>query len=194
MTRLDLVVGPNGAGKTSFVTSVLRPVHPGAPFVNADEIAKARWPGDEEAHAYDASRAASDARAALIGQRRAFIAETVCSHPSKLDLIDDAQASGYDVALHVVLVPLELAKARVIHRVAAGGHSVPVEKITARFDRLWVIVAEAIDRCDTASCWDNSRFDGPSNVAAFTSGEVDRAPKWPSWASKALTQRWPAEP
>jgi predicted ABC-type ATPase len=36
---------------------------------------------------------------------RSFIAETVFSHLSKLKLIDTAQAAGYFVALHVLLLP-----------------------------------------------------------------------------------------
>ena len=63
--------------------------------------------------------------------------------------------------------------ARVTYRVAAGGHSVPVGKIDGRYARLWDIVGEAINRCDTASCWDNSRIDGATKVAAFTYGEPD---------------------
>jgi predicted ABC-type ATPase len=43
-TRLDLVVGPNGAGKSTFVELTLAPLLPGNAFVNADEIAKQRWP------------------------------------------------------------------------------------------------------------------------------------------------------
>lgn len=191
MTRLDLVVGPNGAGKTSFVRSVIRPAHPGAVFVNADEIARRRWPEDAEARSYEAAAAAADTRAALIASERAFIAETVCSHPSKLELIDDAHRAGFSIALHVLLVPVELAKARVRYRVVSGGHSVPVDKIEGRYERLWPIVAEAIERSDTASCWDNSSYDGPVKVAAFTHGEPDRTPTWPAWAPTELAHRWP---
>lgn len=191
MTRLDLVVGPNGAGKTAFVTNVTRPSHAGAVFVNADEIARIRWPGEAEARSYEAAAAAAETRAALIAAQRAFIAETVCSHPSKLELIDQARRAGFSIALHVLLVPVELSKARVRYRVASGGHSVPVDKIEGRYGRLWPIVAQAIDRADTASCWDNSSYDGPSKVAAFTYGEPDRSPTWPAWAPTELVQRWP---
>ena len=50
MKRLDLVVGPNGAGKSTFVELTLAPLLPGSAFVNADEIAKQRWPDDPAAH------------------------------------------------------------------------------------------------------------------------------------------------
>lgn len=193
MTRLDLVVGPNGAGKTSFINAVLRPVRREAVVVNADEIAKLRWPGQEEAHAYDAAVIAAQTRMALIEQRRAFIAETVCSHPSKLELIETAQAAGFTVAVHVVCVPLELTMARVEYRVAAGGHSVPSTKVKERYERLWAVVAEAIRVADVASCWDNSTLQGPVKVASFTCGEPDWSPRWPAWADKNLVDRWPPD-
>ena len=95
MNRLDLVVGPNGAGKSTFVELTLAPLLPGSVFVNADEIAKRDGPMTRASHAYDAARMAADARARLIELGRSFIAETVFSHPSKLELIDAAHAAGY---------------------------------------------------------------------------------------------------
>jgi predicted ABC-type ATPase len=75
----------------------LPPVLPGSVFVNADEIAKQRWPEDAAEHAYDAALIAAETRAKLIELGRPFIAETVFSHPSKLDLIDTAHTAGYTV-------------------------------------------------------------------------------------------------
>lgn len=77
MHRLDLVVGPNGAGKSTFVRLTLAPLLQASVFVNADEIAKRRWPRDPESHAYEAARIAGDTRSKLIELRRPFIAETV---------------------------------------------------------------------------------------------------------------------
>ena len=59
MNRLDLVVGPNGAGKSTFVELTLAPLLRGSVFVNADEIARHRWPADPSAHAYEAARIAA---------------------------------------------------------------------------------------------------------------------------------------
>jgi hypothetical protein len=88
-------------------------------FVNADEIAKQRWPDDAAAHAYEAALIAADTRERLIELGRCFIAETVFSHPSKLELIDTARGSHYTVGLHVLLIPEELAVRRGIP--CAGG-------------------------------------------------------------------------
>ncbi|EFD76009.1 predicted protein [Mycobacterium tuberculosis T85] len=105
MKRLDLVAGPNGAGKSTFVALTLAPLLPGIVFVNADEIAKQRWPDDPTSHAYQAAQVAADTRARLIDLGRPFIAETVFSHPSKLELIRTARTAGYTVVLHVLVIP-----------------------------------------------------------------------------------------
>jgi len=189
--RLDLVAGPNGAGKSTFVELVLAPLRPGVTVVNADVIAAARWPDDPSGHAYDAARVAADTRDALIAARVPFIAETVFSHPSKLDLIARAQAAGYTVTLHVLLVPERESVQRVAHRVLAGGHDVPEEKIRSRYARLWPLVADAIARADLAHVFDNSRFDGPDELAMFAGGVPVGACRWPDWAPASLTDRWP---
>jgi len=189
--RADLVVGPNGAGKSTFVALTLARLLPRSVFVNADEIAKQRWPDDPVSHAYDAARAAAETRARLIELGRSFIAETVFSHPSKLDLVRAAQAAHYVVVLHVVLIPEELAVERVKRRVLAGGHHVPEDKIRERHRRLWPLVAAAAARVDTATFYDNSRRDGPRIVARLSGGIAIGSPSWPSWTAEPLQSRWP---
>jgi predicted ABC-type ATPase len=191
MKRLDLVVGPNGAGKSTFVELTLAPLLPGSVFVNADEIAKQRWPDAPAAQAYEAARLAADTRTKLIGLGRPFIAEMVFSHPSELDLIQAAHAADYVVVLHILLVPEELTVQRVRHRVGAGGHDVPAEKIRQRYQRLWPLVAAAITRSDTATVYDNSARKGPRIVAQFSAGQVIGSAKWPGWTPVALQSRWP---
>jgi predicted ABC-type ATPase len=190
VNRLDLVVGPNGAGKSTFVELTLAPLLPGSAFVNADEIARRQWPDDPAAHAYDAARLAADIRSEQIGLGMSFIAETVFSHPSKLDLIAEAHAAQYTVVLHVLLIPVDLAVQRVKHRVAAGGHDVPETKIRERYRRLWAFVANAVALSDTATVYDNSRLAGPRIVAQLSGGELIGTPSWPAWTPEALRSPW----
>ena len=193
MKRLDLVVGCNGAGKSTFIELTLAPLLPGSPVVNADEIARHRWPGAAPEHAYDAARIAADTRTKLIELGESFIAETVFSHPSKLDLIEAAHVAGYTVVLHVVLIPEELAVERVRHRVKAGGHHVPEDKIRQRYQRLWPLVATAATRADAGTFYDNSARRGPRIVARLNAGFETGSPAWPDWTPFALTARWPAQ-
>lgn len=192
MRRLDLVVGPNGAGKSTFVALTLARLLPRSVFVNADEIAKQRWPDDPMGHAYDAARVAAETRARLIELGKPFIAETVFSHPSKLELIRSARTAGFTVALHVVLIPEDLAVERVKRRVMHGGHDVPEGKIRERHRRLSELVVTAMPTVDTATVYDNSRRRGPRIVAQMTAGTMIGSPSWPSWTPAPLVERWPA--
>lgn len=184
---LHVLAGPNGAGKSTFVHDVLAPVTR-LPFVNADEIAKDRWPGHEEAHAYEASAAAAGRRAELLAERRSFITETVFSHPSKVELVRRAVSLGYLVSLHVVLVPVEVTVLRVDHRVEQGGHAVPMVKIRERYARLWDLVVDARALADRTTFYDNSRAAMPFQpVATFERGRLIGEARWPRWAAPALT-------
>ena len=185
MSRLDLVVGPNGAGKSTFVRFVLAPNRPGVPFVNADVIARERWPGAPEVHSYEAAQIAAAARSAMIAAGEELIAETVFSHPSKVGLVREAAAAGYQVNLHVLMVPVDLSVARVAVRAALGLHDVPVEKIRSRYARLWAHIAEAAPGCHRATFWDNSG-DRPRLVGAMAEGHWTRRPGWPSWTHTDL--------
>ncbi|HEY5856689.1 MAG TPA: AAA family ATPase [Aldersonia sp.] len=185
MTRLDLVVGPNGAGKSTFVEQTLAPLLPRSVFVNADVIAQQRWPGQAEQKSYEAARIAAATRDKLIDDGRQFIAETVFSHGSKLDLIARAQHAGFAVVLHAILVPESLAVLRVARRAGAGGHSVPEAKIRARYQRLWPLVAVAISRTDQATVYDTAAGT-PTIVAKFVAGVPVGAIRWPDWTPRAL--------
>lgn len=185
--RLDLVVGPNGAGKSTFIETTLLALMPWNVVVDAEVIAAQRWPGHATEHGYDAARIAEDTRSQLIARRRPFIAETVFSHPAKLDLVRAAQTAGFAVALHVLLVPEQLSVERVRSRVAAGGHDVPEVKIRQRYRRLWRNVAAAIAVADTSVVYDNTRITGPREVARYAAGQPVGAANWPRWAPSELS-------
>lgn len=185
------MAGPNGSGETTFVHKILLPaLPPRTVFVNADEIAQHVWGDDAEARSYDAARIAAATRSELIRSRRPFVAETVFSHPSKLGLIDEAHAAGLAVVLHVLMVPEQVSVQRVDHRVAAGGHRVPEEKIRARYRRLWPLVAQAFLVADSAFAYDNSGIHGPRVVARAVTG-IQITEDWPSWCPDEMREIWP---
>jgi len=178
---LHVLAGPNGSGKSTFAHRVLLPATH-LPFVNADEIAAARWPGDEQAHAYQAAAAAAALREDALAARRSFVTETVFSHPSKRDLVAHAQQAGYRVELHVTMVPVELTVARVAFRVAHGGHDVPEAKIHERYERLWTLVLDAAKLAARATFYDNTRARTPFlPVARLERGRLTGPTAWPTW-------------
>lgn len=86
------------------------------------------------------------------------------------------------------MIPLELSAHRVAARVADGGHDVPADKLTGRYDRLWPLVAAAVPRCHRAVFWDNAADDGPFEVAAYRYGTADHPPRWPAWTPRPLLE------
>ncbi len=183
---LHVIAGPNGAGKTTFYVKLLEPATH-LEFVNADVMAAERWPGAEVEHAYEAAELAAAERAKRIQARRSFAAETVFSHESKVALLRDAAQAGYRVSLHIVLVPEDLAVARVVERVTHGGHHVPEDKVRARFGRLWGHLRAAIELVDEAHVYDNTKAAGPFRlVASFINGHLTGSARWPPWAPQEL--------
>lgn len=186
MPVLHLVVGPNGAGKSTYVARLLQPATH-LPFVNADAIAAERWPQAQAEHAYEASRAAADERYRLLTAGRSFLTETVFSHPSKLDLVAQAAARAYIVHMHVILVPVEIAVARVAECVLDGGHTVPEHKIRERYARLWALVVRACSVADVMEFLDNGIARHPFRPAAiYEQGLLVGEPRWPAWAPPVL--------
>lgn len=189
MRLLHLLAGPNGAGKTTLYERSIRP-GTGLPFVNADEIARAIVGGGRITRdvSVEAAMLAARRRDEFIANGTSFVAETVFSHPSKVELVHNAKAAGYDVRLHVVVVPVELSVLRVQTRVESGGHDVPEDKIRQRHERLWAHVAEAIAIADETVVYDNSRAAFPlREIPRFSNGRLTtKVPDWPTWIPPEL--------
>jgi predicted ABC-type ATPase len=186
---LVVVAGPNGAGKSTFVDAFLRPT--GLHVVNPDQIAKALAPDDPDSMAYQAAQAADTVRHDLVTRGVSFCMETVFSDPqgAKLAFLRHARAQHYVVLLVFIgLETGELAIARVVERVDAGGHDVPDDKILSRFPRTLTNLAQALKFVDHAFVLDNSSAKEPFRfVAEFANGAVVRRGKRrPKWAVSLL--------
>lgn len=189
---LHVIAGPNGAGKTTFYDSVLGPVT-GLDFVNADVIAADRWPGMPFEHAYEAAELAAQDRARRLDARESFAAETVFSHHSKVALVRDAAGAGYRVVLHIVVIPEDLAVARVID--THGGHHVPEDRVRVRFSRLWGHLRDAIALVDEAHVYDNTKASQPFRlIAAYLNGHLLGSPHWPPRTPDELRRAGRREP
>jgi predicted ABC-type ATPase len=186
---LVVLAGPNGAGKSTFYKHFLRAE--GLPFINADLIAAELGSGDPVAIATAATRLANRYREELLEQKSSFIFETVFSDPvgDKVAFLRRAQNEGYRVLLVFIgLTSAAASQARVIERVARGGHDVPDDKLHSRFPRSLANLSRAIETVDFAMLFDNSKADQPFRyIAAFERGElVDITALRPSWLAKIV--------
>lgn len=180
---LVLLAGPNGAGKSTLYETRVAPRFAG-PFINADLIQRDELGDPSPAASYRAAEIASRRRAEFIAQGRDFVTETVFSHISKLELIDDAQAGGFTVVvMHVGVDSPDISVARVSARVDEGGHVVPEEKIRARYARGGALIRQAILKADRGMVYDNSSLNAPPTQCLIFARRrlVSSRPLLPAW-------------
>ena len=179
-----MIVGPNGAGKSTLYRMRIQPLT-SAPFINADIIQRDELKDPSMEASYKAAKLAESRRRDHLARGKSFVSESTFSHPSKLQLIDDAKAAGFRVAVyHVNLRSPELSVKRVEKRVTEGGHDVPEDKIRERFERNPALIREAALRADHAFVYDNSAMNtAPSLLMEFKHGQVVRVSEnLPTWA------------
>ncbi|RYF75748.1 MAG: hypothetical protein EOO22_03970 [Comamonadaceae bacterium] len=180
-----LLAGPNGAGKSTLYEVAIAP-RIKAPFINADLIQRHELKDPSMSAAYEAAAMAQARRRQALEQRLSFVSESTFSHPSKLELIDQARRCGFRVVIyHVNVRRPELSVARVAARVEEGGHDVPERKILERYDRNQPLIREAVLEADHANVYDNSRLNRtPERLLSFTRGRlVFAAAVLPAWAT-----------
>ena len=156
-----VIAGPNGAGKSTLYETTIKPAEPGVEFVNADQLAWAKFghAAQTPAEAAEGQRLAEDRRQQLMAERKSLITETTFSHPSKLDLLQEARAMGYELrTYHVNVRTADMTVARVQHRVTHGGHPVPEDKIRERYARNQELIRDAVRMSDRAKVFDNSKL------------------------------------
>jgi predicted ABC-type ATPase len=173
---LLFLAGSNGAGKSTFHETYLK--HLGYAFVNTDEIQKtvqhaAANPSDAQRLAFDK---AEEIRRDLLSVRASFCTETVFSDPkgAKLKFLKEARRAGYWIFLVFIgLESKDLSMARVLQRVASGGHDVPEEKVDARFARTLANLRKAVTMVNEAFLYDNSSSSDPFRpVAVYHEGRL----------------------
>jgi len=108
-------------------------------------------------NSYFAAVCADFIRRKLLEKRISFTFETVMSAPDKIELLHTAQQLGYRTYLYYIATDdPEINITRVKQRVAAGGHDVPQDKITSRYQRSLKQLPQAIKASNRAYIFDNS--------------------------------------
>lgn len=192
---LMLICGINGAGKTTFYYEQVKPYLDKSeheyPFVNADEMEQAKFPNEVGKHSLEMGKLATEIRAQYIKAGQSFITETVFSHESKNQLVEDAQKAGFEVMLnHIHVSSAALAYKRVRDRTGSGGHDVPEDKIFSRYDRTVDNIQKASMVADRTYVWDNSCQAVHSGVIyrlvmTMAKGKITKlADPVPDWAHK----------
>jgi predicted ABC-type ATPase len=180
-----MVAGPNGSGKTTLISYLRAQGVELGRYINPDDIA-ATLSGDYGRRVREAQSLADAERARCLDTRTSFTFETVMSHVSKVEFLQDCKDAGFETVLYFVGTrDPRLNVARVAQRVALGGHDVPLERIVSRYARSLGLLPRALEIADTAYVFDNS---GPDDFRLCLSKSrrqgapayllEDSAPEW----------------
>lgn len=134
-------------------------------------------------NAYLVSALCDIVRRELLENSVSFSFETVMSAPDKVEFLRQAQTQGYRTYLYFIATrDPDINVSRVANRVALGGHTVPTDKIRARYERSLGFLRGAIAASDRAFLFDNS---GTETLwfAEITGGveieyKTDHVPRW----------------
>ena len=156
---LVVIAGPNGSGKTELTTRVLgHEWLEGCEYINPDNIAQERFGDWNSPKAIlEAARYATAVRRECLAHRRSLAFETVFSTEEKVGFVREALAAGFFVRLFFVATDNpEINAARILRRVAQGGHDVPSAKILSRYSKSIANLEEVLPLVHRGYIYDNS--------------------------------------
>ena len=139
---------------------------------------------------YNAALIAGFIRYQLCQSGLSFSYETVMSHRSKIDEIDDARKLGYRVYLYYVcLDSSEISVGRVQTRVKMGGHNVETCKIKSRYIHSLENLLPVLQLSHRAYLFDNSKI--MNMVASFNENRLtlnEPVEQMPNWFSRYILE------
>lgn len=173
MPVLHLIAGPHGAGKSTLYQSVLAPRYPAIPFVDA-------YPREK----------ADARRQELLVARSSFATETAFSHPSRVALLAQARALGFEVVLYALALdePRQLLE-RIRQQAREGGQPVASHTMLERYARCLDNLRQAVFMADLALLMDAAPANagGPRLIATLVRGQMHlNAVLRPRWVEKVL--------
>ena len=138
---------------------------------------------------YVAAGIAEGLRKALEAKGISFSAETVMSHESKIAWLHSLKKHHYKIYLYFVATDNpQINTERVRIRVEKGGHTVPAEKIIARFRRSIELLRPALQIADQTYLFDNTNSD-LTLCASVDKGSIRfHTASLPLWLSDLLEQ------
>lgn|SRR5690554_5179570 len=166
MPHLYIISGCNGAGKTTASFTILPEMLNIDEFINADEIARGLSPLNPVNANIEAGRLMLTKIKRLIQNQKDFAFETTLATKSYANTIMEAHKQDYTVTLIFFwLDSVDLANERIKTRVLDGGHHVPANVVTRRYNAgIANLFHLYIPLCDYWIIFDNSSI--PANLVA----------------------------
>ena len=132
MKKYILIAGVNGAGKSTLyqLNQSLKDI----PRVNTDEILREFGDWKKAEDIFKAGRIAGSKIKQYFDEGITFNQETTLCGKSIIGNIKKAKELGYYIEMHYVGIDsVDIAKARINHRVEQGGHGIPEKDIEKKY-------------------------------------------------------------
>ncbi len=161
------------------------------------QTASIRWSNsmlviDELPSGYDAAIAADCIRYGLLQNGATFTFETVLSHASKINFLEQARQMGYKNYLYFICtIDPAINIERVRQRVATGGHAVSEEKVQKRYYESLELLPSILPLCHRVFLFDNSTEERSQEAVAeiAPNGSLEiRTKDLPWWVEKYVIQ------
>ena len=159
--RFWIVAGPNGSGKSSAYDRSDVDEFGGSVWIINPDLLTVRIRDAEglplQAANLEAVKRIEEWLEASLDVHQTIGVETVLSTDKYRRLVERAKQRGFEVRLiFVFLRSAELQIARILDRVANGGHAVPDDKVRSRRERSFDQLPWFLDKADSAWLFDNS--------------------------------------
>lgn len=144
-----------------------------------------------EKSSYFAAMIADFIRQKLFENNQSFEFETVMSHKSKIDFLQEAKAKGYKIYLYFLCGSnVSINKRNVAFRVSQGGHFVPSSTIENRYDKTLDNLFDAIKTIDVAYVIENDALYNFKEIAVIKENQMVSITKQiPTWFEKYYLQK-----
>jgi len=179
MPQLWVIGGPNGAGKTTVAD---RWFADRIPVVSPDSIAARLG-----VSAVQAGKLAIEEQEKYLAQGESFAVDTTFSGKRELALMRAARSAGYKVNLVFIgMSEPDLCMARIVQRVADGGHWVPPDDVRRRHGRSLANFEKGFSIAHRTFVLDNAAL-RPRLILSWENGRVrQHSCRLPQWALSAF--------
>ena len=179
MKKYILIAGVNGAGKSTLYQTLdsLKMIE----RVNTDEILRTFGDWRNLRDVMKAGKIAARKVKDNFDNGISFNQETPLCGKSILKNINRAKSLGYQIELHYVgIESVEIAKKRILYRVAHGGHGIPDADVERRYIESFENLNLIKDKCDLVVLYDNTEVF--NRFAIYKNGELytitEQIPMW----------------
>jgi len=150
---------------------------------------------EKNSNAYVASYVASFIRLLLYKNNKTFSFETVMSHASKIEELNNAKQNGYQIYLYYVCTDnADINVSRVSNRIEKGGHPVNIEKIRSRFNNTLLNLYPVILLSYRCYLFDNSGKEIKLIAEIFQDYLELKTNKLPNWFIEYVLPHYSIEP